>query len=132
MQKKQKKDLVCSLVLYELYIFVIYQYTPGKIPLRNLVYRVQELPPSMRSLVYDFGQLKEEQEERYISHIVNNNVSLHLTLSAKQTLYKTFFAGLIGDRVNVIPSLLYSYNMCFINLIEYCLKAFILCTFIVM
>ena len=87
MQKKQKRDLVCSLVLYELYIFVIYQYTPGKIPLRNLVYRVQELPPSMRSLVYDFGQLKEDQEERYISHIVNNNVSLDLTLSAKQILY---------------------------------------------
>lgn len=75
MQKKQKRDLVCSLVLCELAHFILYQCTPGKIPLRNLVYRVQELPPSMKPLVYDFGQLKEDQEERYISHIVNNNVS---------------------------------------------------------
>ena len=46
----------------------------GKIPLRNLVYRVQELPPSMRSLVYDFGQLNANQMESYIQHIVADYV----------------------------------------------------------
>ena len=50
-------------------------FFPGKIPLRNLVYRVQDLPPSMRPFVYDFGQLKEDQEESYIKCIVTNSVS---------------------------------------------------------
>ena len=46
----------------------------GKIPLRQLVYRVLDLPPSMRPLVYDFGQLKTETEEDYIRQIVKNHV----------------------------------------------------------
>ena len=46
----------------------------GNIPLRNLVYRVQDLPPSMRPLVYDFGQLNSDQEESYIKHIVSDHV----------------------------------------------------------
>lgn len=44
----------------------------GKIPLRQLVYRVLDLPPSMRPLVYDFGQLNNATEKDYITQIVKN------------------------------------------------------------
>lgn len=44
----------------------------GKIPLRQLVYRVLDLPSSMRPLVYDFGQLNDDTEKAYTSQIVQN------------------------------------------------------------
>ena len=47
----------------------------GHIPLRELVYRVLDLPPSMRPLVYDFGQLKKDTEDDYIKQIVHDHVS---------------------------------------------------------
>ena len=47
----------------------------GRIPLRELVYRVLDLPPSMRPLVYDFGQLKQGTEDNYIKQIVHDHVS---------------------------------------------------------
>ena len=46
----------------------------GKIPLRQLVYRVLDLPPSMRPLVYDFGQLNTDTEQDYIKQIVHDHV----------------------------------------------------------
>ena len=46
----------------------------GKIPLRQLVYRVLDLPPSMRPLVYDFGQLQQGTEDDYIKQIVHDHV----------------------------------------------------------
>lgn len=52
----------------------------GKIPLRQLVYRVLDLPPSMRPLVYDFGQLNTGTECDYIIQIVK-------ALIAVDTLY---------------------------------------------
>ncbi|XP_068089245.1 E3 ubiquitin-protein ligase RNF213-like [Hyperolius riggenbachi] len=42
----------------------------GSIPLRQLVYRVHPLPPSMMPLVWDFGQLNNETEKKYIHQIV--------------------------------------------------------------
>lgn len=42
----------------------------GSIPLRQLVYRVQALPPSMIPLVWDFGQLNDHTEKIYIQQIV--------------------------------------------------------------
>ncbi|XP_077330450.1 E3 ubiquitin-protein ligase RNF213-like isoform X3 [Lithobates pipiens] len=42
----------------------------GSIPLRQLVYRVHALPPSMMPLVWDFGQLNNETEWKYIQQIV--------------------------------------------------------------
>ena len=42
--------------------------------MRDLVYRVLELPASMRALVYDFGSLSEEIEPKYIYEIVKNRV----------------------------------------------------------
>ncbi len=46
----------------------------GKIPLRQLVYRVLDLPHSMRPLVYDFGQLNTGTEQDYTSQIVKDHV----------------------------------------------------------
>ena len=53
-------------------------FCAGKIPLRQLVYRVLDLPPSMRPLVYDFGQLNREAESKYIEHIVKDHVKKNL------------------------------------------------------
>ena len=55
----------------------------GKIPLRELVYRVVDLPPSMRPLVYDFGQLNPDKESNYIFQIVSGHVSTFIKLYIK-------------------------------------------------
>ena len=47
----------------------------GSIPLRQLVYRVLALPPSMQPLVYDFGQLTNNTEKDYTTQIVTDRVS---------------------------------------------------------
>ncbi|KAL4648632.1 E3 ubiquitin-protein ligase rnf213-beta-like [Arapaima gigas] len=49
----------------------------GKVPLRQLVYRVQPLPPSMIPLVWDFGQLSDSAELSYIRQIVQRNAQDH-------------------------------------------------------
>lgn len=50
-------------------------FTPsGSIPLRHLVYRVIDLPPSMRPFVYDFGLLNAEREKEYIMQAVLHHV----------------------------------------------------------
>lgn len=46
----------------------------GSIPLRQLVYRVHALPPSMVPLVWDFGQLDDNTEIMYIHQIVKSVV----------------------------------------------------------
>ena len=51
-----------------------YHHPLGKIPLRQLVYRVLELPPSMCPLIYDFGQLNTDTEYNYTSQIVKDHV----------------------------------------------------------
>ena len=48
----------------------------GTVPLRELVYRVIALPPSMRPLVYDFGQLNTDTERDYTYQIVRDHVSV--------------------------------------------------------
>ena len=50
-------------------------FQTGSIPLRQLVYRVLALPPSMQPLVYDFGQLTDLTEKDYIRQIVTDRVS---------------------------------------------------------
>ena len=42
----------------------------GEIPMRCLVYRVIALPPSMQPLVWDFGQLQNHAERKYIEQMV--------------------------------------------------------------
>ena len=49
-------------------------YHLGNIPLRHLVYRVLDLPLSMRPLLYDFGQVTGNTEDDYIRQIVTNHV----------------------------------------------------------
>ncbi|XP_035863121.1 E3 ubiquitin-protein ligase rnf213-alpha-like [Sander lucioperca] len=50
----------------------------GSIPLRQLVYRVHVLPPSMIPLVWDFGQLNDSTEEMYIEQIVQRQAKANL------------------------------------------------------
>ena len=50
----------------------------GNIPLRELVYRVFDLPQSMRPLVYDFGQLNHVVELLYTEQIVTTHVSTEI------------------------------------------------------
>ena len=59
----------------------------GKIPLRELVYRVIDLPASMRPLVYDFGQLNTDTEREYTTQIVQDHVSCPdaITLSCNKS-----------------------------------------------
>lgn len=55
---------------------VILSYvTPGSTPLRHLVYRVLDLPSSLKPLVYDYGSLGTATEQTYIHRIVENHVS---------------------------------------------------------
>ncbi|XP_029383406.1 E3 ubiquitin-protein ligase rnf213-beta [Echeneis naucrates] len=63
----------------------------GKVPLRQLVYRVHPLPPSMASLVWDFGQLSDSTELSYIKQIVRKKIADH---------------DLPGDCVGVISNVL--------------------------
>ena len=46
----------------------------GDIPLRELVYRVMELPASLRPLVWDFGQLSNSIEKTYTREIVSRHL----------------------------------------------------------
>ena len=48
----------------------------GGTPLRHLVYRVLDLPSSMRTLVYDYGSLNTGAESVYIKRIVENHVNV--------------------------------------------------------
>ncbi|XP_062382955.1 E3 ubiquitin-protein ligase rnf213-beta [Sardina pilchardus] len=49
----------------------------GKVPLRQLVYRVHPLPPSLIPLVWDFGQLSNSAEQSYIKQIVRKQFQDH-------------------------------------------------------
>ena len=76
-QLKPKKQLVSKLnsQTFCTIAFTVATYDfLGKIPLRQLVYRVHNLPPSMRPLVYDFGQLQHRREADYTHRIVHNYV----------------------------------------------------------
>ncbi|KAM9385416.1 E3 ubiquitin-protein ligase rnf213-alpha-like isoform 2-T2 [Pholidichthys leucotaenia] len=61
----------------------------GSIPLRQLVYRVYALPPSMMPLVWDFGQLDDLTEQMYIEQIVQRQ--------AKANSIETCYVPTISD-----------------------------------
>lgn len=46
----------------------------GRVPMRHLVYRVQPLPPSLFSLVFDFGQIDSQTEMQYIEKMSSKKV----------------------------------------------------------
>ncbi|XP_008404832.1 E3 ubiquitin-protein ligase rnf213-alpha-like isoform X1 [Poecilia reticulata] len=50
----------------------------GSIPLRQLVYRVHVLPPSLMPLVWDFGQLSDSAEQMYIKQIVQRQAKANV------------------------------------------------------
>ena len=75
-------------------IVIICLILTGSIPLRHLVYRVHRLPESMRSLVWDFGSLQPEVEERYIRQIVRRYVR---KLNLQREAYLEYFCGLLGQ-----------------------------------
>ncbi|XP_074936539.1 E3 ubiquitin-protein ligase rnf213-alpha-like, partial [Phalacrocorax aristotelis] len=52
----------------------------GYIPLRQLVYRVQPLPPSLLPLVWDFGELNEKTQSLYIREIVKSTVGTEIPM----------------------------------------------------
>lgn len=54
--------------------------------MRHLVYRVQALPQSMLSLVWDFGQLSTDVERLYIRQMVERYVSVAVVM-----FYEAFF-----------------------------------------
>lgn len=64
--QKLGKNCIVPIIVTKMCAYV------GKIPLRQLVYRVLDLPPSMRPLVYDFGQLNDDNEKDYIDQIVKD------------------------------------------------------------
>ena len=53
-------------------LYCLFMMYTGRIPLRQLVYRVLDIPPSMRPLVYDFGQLNIDTEKDYTRQIVSD------------------------------------------------------------
>ena len=72
-------------------------FDTGSIPLRQLVYRVLALPPSMQPLVYDFGQLTDNTEENYTVQIVKNHVScccMFIYIRNMVTIYGSDIASL--------------------------------------
>ena len=52
----------------------------GHIPLRRLVYRVHDLPESMKALVWDFGQLNPAIERLYVKQIVSRHVTIRQSI----------------------------------------------------
>ena len=50
---------------------LLQKFDDGSVPLRQLVYRVNPLPPSLVPLVWDFGFLSIETEDLYIHQMIN-------------------------------------------------------------
>ncbi|XP_029943449.1 E3 ubiquitin-protein ligase rnf213-beta [Salarias fasciatus] len=65
----------------------------GKVPLRQLVYRVHPLPPSTASLVFDFGQLSDSTELSYIRQIVQKTVGDHHFPAACRSIFSNVLAA---------------------------------------
>ncbi|XP_037593188.1 E3 ubiquitin-protein ligase RNF213 [Cebus imitator] len=75
--RKHSEEMVCRLESAGLGYRVSAEETAdrlGSIPLRQLVYRVHALPPSLVPLVWDFGQLSDTAEKLYIQQIVQRLV----------------------------------------------------------
>ena len=70
---KQKLGIIARSVAITTSIVKFVSHS-GSVPLRHLVYRVLDLPSSMQSLVYDFGQLDSDTEKSYAKKIVENYV----------------------------------------------------------
>ncbi|XP_021096800.1 E3 ubiquitin-protein ligase RNF213 isoform X2 [Heterocephalus glaber] len=79
--RKHSQEMICRLESAGLGYRVSAEETAeklGSIPLRQLVYRVHALPPSLIPLVWDFGQLNDTAERLYIQQIVQRRVDSSL------------------------------------------------------
>ncbi|XP_010616884.1 E3 ubiquitin-protein ligase RNF213 isoform X1 [Fukomys damarensis] len=79
--RKHSQEMICRLESAGLGYRVSAEETAeklGSIPLRQLVYRVHALPPSLIPLVWDFGQLNDTAEKLYIQQIVQRRVDSSL------------------------------------------------------
>ncbi|XP_031561517.1 E3 ubiquitin-protein ligase RNF213-like [Actinia tenebrosa] len=70
----------------------------GCIPLRHLVYRVHALPDSMRSLIWDFGQLKPDVELLYTRQIVLRHVITEERIPGDESLVDAITAVLAASQ----------------------------------
>ena len=93
-----------KLEVIKLISLLLFPLQKGRIPLRHLVYRVHALPESMRSLVWDFGQLNPEVEELYTRQIVRRYVSSLLIVICKKNInaYMTRLTRLRGMIIVVL------------------------------
>ncbi|XP_076693046.2 E3 ubiquitin-protein ligase RNF213-like [Callospermophilus lateralis] len=85
--RKHSQETICRLESAGLGYRVSAEETAdrlGSIPLRQLVYRVHALPPSLIPLVWDFGQLNDTAEKLYIQQIVQRLVD-HVRISEDET-----------------------------------------------
>nr|XP_040124466.1 E3 ubiquitin-protein ligase RNF213 [Ictidomys tridecemlineatus] len=85
--RKHSRETICRLESAGLGYRVSAKETAdrlGSIPLRQLVYRVHALPPSLIPLVWDFGQLNDTSEKLYIQQIVQRLVD-HVRISEGET-----------------------------------------------
>jgi len=68
----------------------------GRIPMRQLVYRVQALPQSMLPLVWDFGQLSTDVEKLYIRQMVLHYVSVLHSCSRRDWYFGVLYCTLVS------------------------------------
>ena len=59
------------------------------------MYRVLDLPHSIRPLVYDFGQLKKGAEDVYIEQIVRDYVNKHRSLKSESVAVIPVITGVL-------------------------------------
>ncbi|XP_041853322.1 E3 ubiquitin-protein ligase rnf213-alpha isoform X2 [Melanotaenia boesemani] len=93
----------------------------GSIPLRQLVYRVQALPPSMIPLVWDFGQLNDHTEEIYIQQIV-----LRVITSKKiDASYATYITSVLSASQKYMRARNDECSFVSLRDVERCMQAFV-------
>jgi E3 ubiquitin-protein ligase RNF213 len=61
----------------------------GKIPMRRLVYRVKEIPASLFPLIWDFGNLDDHTEKKYITQMLSKRNSQNAT-QVSMSIYLLF------------------------------------------
>ncbi|XP_008588585.1 PREDICTED: E3 ubiquitin-protein ligase RNF213, partial [Galeopterus variegatus] len=104
--RKHSQEMICRLESAGLGYRVHAEETLerlGSIPLRQLVYRVHALPPSLIPLVWDFGQLNNAAEKLYIQQIVQRLVdSVELDESRTRVITEVLSAsqGFMRKREN--------------------------------
>lgn len=91
----------------------------GQIPMRQLVYRVQPLPPSLTPLVWDFGKLNELTQELYITQMVKTFFCKENLPNAEQ---QALFTKVISASQKHMAKLTDECRMVSLRDIERCLK----------